>query len=112
MSESLLAVAIIEAMFQMRRKSAEAFLNGLRVADVGEHMIKQWKLGILGGHGQACHRHQSEQAHGFQRHGLAAGVRPADHQDPPLRVQLQRQWNDPHPFGTKQSFEQRVPSAL
>ena len=64
----------------VRRKGAEVFLDGLVVADIGQHLLEERELGFGGGHRQRRLRHQAEQPDGLQRHGLAAGVGAADQQ--------------------------------
>ncbi len=64
----------------VRGKGAEVFLDGLVVADIGQHLLEERELGLGGGHRQAGLRHQAEQSHGLQRDGLAAGVGAADQQ--------------------------------
>ena len=64
----------------VRGKRAEAFLNRLVIADVGQHLVEQRELGFGGGHRQPGVRHQREQADGLQCDRLAAGIRAADEQ--------------------------------
>ena len=61
---------------------AQALRDRLLVADVGEYRLEHRDLRILGdGDEQAGLRHQRQQPRRLQRDGLAAGVRPGDHQD-------------------------------
>ena len=50
------------------------------VADIGQHLLEDRKLGFGRGHGQPGLRHQGEQADGLQRDRFAAGVGAADQQ--------------------------------
>ena len=58
----------------VRGKRAQVFLNGLIVADIGQHLVEEGELSLGGGHGKGRLRHQAEQTHGLQRHRLAAGT--------------------------------------
>jgi len=49
----------------VRGERAEVFLNGLIVADIGQHLAEERELGLGGGHGQGRLRHEAEQADGL-----------------------------------------------
>ena len=73
----------------VRREGRQALLDALLVADVGEHLLEDRhpRAGV-GGDMQAALRHQRQQAHGLERHRLAAGVRAGDQQDAEAAAQL------------------------
>ena len=62
------------------REGREAHLDRLPVADVGEHLVEDGQRGRLGGRPQPGLVEERGEAEGLQRHGLAARVRPADHE--------------------------------
>ncbi len=62
------------------RKTAEAFLDGLLIADVRQHLLEERKLRFRRRHGQPRLRHERQQSYGLHRNRLAAGVRAADQQ--------------------------------
>ena len=74
----------------VRRKSREVGGDGLLVADVGQHLIEHRHLGAIGGHWNSGLRGKRSQADRFQRHGLAAGVRPADYHHRFVAAERQR----------------------
>ena len=57
------------------RKTAEAFLNRLLVADFRQHLLEQRELRFRRRHRQRRLRHQSQQPHGLHRNRFPAGVR-------------------------------------
>ena len=62
-------------------EGTEALLDGLLVSDIGKNLFEYRQLRALKGRDvESCLSHQGEQAHGFERYGLAAGVRSGDHQ--------------------------------
>ncbi len=64
----------------MRGKRAEALLDALLVADIGEHVrIDRQLRAIERGHVHTGLSHQAEQTDSLERDGLAAGVRTGDH---------------------------------
>ena len=62
----------------VRGERREVLLDRLVVADVGEDCVEDGQLGAIGRHGNSRLRHQSQQAHGLERDGFAAGVGAAD----------------------------------
>ena len=65
----------------MRGEGGKRLLDGLLVADVRKHAFECRKLRpLLRGNEHAAHRHQCKESDGFERHGLAAGVRARDNQ--------------------------------
>ena len=87
-----------EDAYDVRHVSGEGrkrLLDGLFVADVGEHVVKDCQLrAMLRRHLQAGLRHQRKQTGGLERHGLAAGVRAGDDQRGEVRAQTDVQRND------------------
>ena len=59
-------------------EGGKILLDGLVVADVGEHSVEDRKLGAIGGDGQAGLGHEGEEADGFQGDGFASGVGAGD----------------------------------
>ena len=60
----------------VRGERRKRLLDRLLVADIGENLIEYRKLRPqIGRHLQARHRHEREQADGFERNGFAARVR-------------------------------------
>ena len=68
-------------------------LNALLVANVGVDAVQQGKDGLFGGNLQPGMGHQRQQAHGFQRHGFAAGIRAGNDHHPPVAAQFQVKGN-------------------
>ena len=62
----------------VRGERREVLLDGLVIADVGEHGIEHRQLGALGRDRDSGLRHQHQQADGLERHRLPAGVGAAD----------------------------------
>ena len=78
----------------MRRERAQAGLDRLLVADVGEHRSEDRHARAVGRrNSQARLRHQRQQPGGLQGDGLAAGVRARDQQDTRRRNHLDRDGN-------------------
>ena len=96
----------------VRGEGAEVFLDGLVVADIGQHRGKDRELGFGGGHGQAGLRHQAEQAHGLQGHGLAAGVGAADQQRAAVAGEFERDGDGTLAAAAQHVGEQRVARVL
>ncbi len=96
-------------MEQMAREAGQAFGDRLLVADIGQHVIEQWKLGFGAGDGNGGMSHKREQAGGFHSDGLAAGIWAAD-QETALRIaQLEGDRNNRLILLTQDRFEQRMP---
>jgi len=76
-------------VLHMAAEGAEILLDALFVADVGIDAVKhaQAALGFDRDH-QAGLGHQGKQADGLQRHCLAAGIRPGDHDNVGVFVQV------------------------
>ncbi len=64
----------------MGGEGGEILLDGLIVADVGEHGVEDGELGSVGRDGDSGLRHEGEEADGFQGDGFAAGVGAGDDQ--------------------------------
>ena len=79
----------------MRGEGAQALLDALLVADVGEDVLIDRQLGaILGGNVHARLRHQAEQPHRLERDRLAASVRTGNDDHPRLAVEPEVERND------------------
>ena len=61
------------------REGREAHRDRLLVADVGEHPVEDGQLDVVGGQAQAALVERRDETERLQRDGLAARVRPADH---------------------------------
>ena len=86
----------------MRRKGAEALLDALLVADIGEDFFKDGYLRMLFRRNvQACLRHQCEQTDGLERDGLTAGVRAGNHDYKELAAKVKV---DRHDFACEQGM--------
>ena len=93
----------------VRREGAQALLDRLVVAHVGQHLVEERELRLRAGHRQAGLRHQRQQAHGLQRDRLAAVVGPADQQRPRVAFQPQRHRHDGLSLAAQHVLEQRMP---
>ena len=68
----------------------EAHLDRLLVADVGQHVVEDGQLGVLGRRAQAALVHRGE-PEGLERDGLTARVGAADHDCPQVaRLEVDR----------------------
>ena len=76
----------------------EILLDGLVVADVGQHGVEDGKLGAIGGNWHAGLSHQSQQADGFQSHCFAAGVWAGDDQFAAVAFEFDAYGNDVQTF--------------
>ena len=83
-------------------------LDGLVVADIGQHGIEHRQLGAVGGDWNAGLRHQGQQADGFQGHGFSAGVGTGDDQFEAFAFEFDADGNDVPAFCFQVSLEQRV----
>ena len=92
----------------MGGEGREILLDGLVVADVGQHGIEDGKLGAVGGDGNAGLRHQSQQADGFQGHGFAAGVGAGDDQLAAVAFEFDADGNDVSALWLQVAFQQWV----
>ena len=92
----------------MRRKRRKVLLDGLVVANVGEHAIEDGHLGALGGKRNTRLRHQRQQPDRLERHGFAAGVGAADDQLTMLGVEFDGQRNHGNALGFQGPLQQRV----
>ena len=72
----------------VRGKCRERCLNRLRIADIGQERREHRKIRSRGRHRNARLCHHRQQRRGLQRHGFAAGIRPADNELPLFRRQL------------------------
>ncbi len=99
-------------MRNVRRKSAQALLDRLIVADVRQHLLKNWKLSFTARHGQAGLRHERQQSGGLERHRLSARVRPADEQRAALGVKLQADRYSSLALPPQNVLQQRMPRVL
>ena len=81
------------------------------VADVGQHLIEQRKLGFERGNRQPGVGHQREQADGFERDGFAAGVGAADQQRAHRLIERKRNRDDALSLRAQDVFEQRMAGA-
>ncbi len=82
--------------------------DGLLIANVHQHPVKQRQLGTLGRYGDARLRRQCRQAHGLKRDGFAAGVRPADDQNRLVAAQGQRYGDNSPASAAEFVFEHRM----
>ena len=96
----------------VRGEGAEVLLDRLVVADIGQHLLEERKLGLGGGHGQAGLRHQAEQPDGLQRDRFAAGVGAADEQRAALLVEFQTDRHGGFAAAAQHILEQRVARVL
>ena len=78
-------------VFDVGREGGEVLFDGLRVADVAEHVLKHGDLGAFRrGKEDAARRHQAKEAAHLQRDRLAARVRAGDEQHAVISAQRQR----------------------
>ena len=97
----------------VRGKGGERLLDGLLVADVGEHLVEHGQLAAVGGGDlQAGLRHQRKQPHGLQRHRLAAGVGAGDDQRGELAAHPQRGGHDLFRVDERMAGAHEVDAAL
>ena len=65
----------------MRGESGEGLLNALLIPNIREHMCEDGNTALIRDRDhQTAHRHQREQAHGFDGYGLAARIGAGNHQ--------------------------------
>ena len=83
-------------------------LDGLVVADIGQHRIEHRQLGAVRGDGNAGLRHQGQQANRFQGHGFSAGVRAGDDQFQAFAFEFDADGNDVPAFCFQVALQQRV----
>ena len=91
----------------MGAEGGQRLLDALLVADVGKDAVETGKDGFVGGDVQSGVGQHGQQAGGFQRHGLAAGVGAGNQQDAPPRVQRQADGN----YAAVAAGQQRMPGA-
>ena len=78
----------------MRGERAQAFLDGLVIADVRQDLLENRQLGLLSRDRQSRLRHQHQQADRLQRYGLSARIGTADQQCAAGGVELERNRHD------------------
>ena len=84
-------------------EGGEVLLQGLLIADVGQHQLAPGKGGgAAAGQKQAGAGHQGRQAHTFERDGFAAGVGAGDRHHPQLRAHLHAHRH--HPMAALAAF--------
>src|SRR5204862_2984654 len=88
---------------------AEALLNGLVIADVGQNLLEDGQLCFRAWDWQTRLRHQDQQADRLQRYRFAAGVGTADQQRAALRIQLQGDRLNGFALPPQHIFQKRVP---
>src|SRR5689334_6583483 len=92
----------------MAGEAAEAFGNGLLVADIGEHIGEQGELGLGAGDGKSGVRHKREQAGGFESDRFTASVRAADEQATALLGEFEAERDYWLTLLAENGFEQRM----
>ena len=90
------------------RECRKILLDGLVVADIGQHRIKYGQLGAVRGNWNAGLRHQRQQAHGFQGNSFSAGVWTGDDQFKIFAFEFDADRNDLPTLGFQVSLQQRV----
>ncbi len=75
----------------MRGKCRKICRNGLFIPNIRQHVIKDRHLRAFRRHRNSGLCRKRRQAHRFQRHRLASGVRPADHHHRFIATQRERQ---------------------
>ena len=92
----------------VRRESRKILLNGLVVANIGEHGVEHRKLSPISRHRKSRLRHQRQQADGLECDGLAAGIRSRDDELPSFAFQFHTDRDDGNSFRPKIALQQRM----
>jgi len=101
------ASSISRTCANVRRKTAEALLDGLLVADVGSTWSKSGNSASAAGTADRL-SHESQQSDGLHGDGLAAGIRSTDQQRALVFVKLQADGDDLLLLPAQHVFEQRM----
>ena len=92
----------------VRRKGREILLDGLVIANVGEHRIEDGQLGALGRNRNTRLRHQRQQSDGLERYGFSAGIGTADDELAMLAVKFDGERNHGNVPGLQGPLQQRM----
>src|ERR1044071_6845282 len=92
----------------VRGEGGKILLDRLVIADIGKNGIKDRQPRRGGGHGNAGLRHERQQSNGFEAHGFAAGVGPADDELAMAAIHLKRERDYLAAFCFQIAFEQRM----
>ncbi|GBD29270.1 hypothetical protein HRbin32_00357 [bacterium HR32] len=91
------------------REGGQVLLDALLVPDVREHRTEHARPAVgVRGDGEAGLRHQGQQPHGLEGHGLAARVGAGDHQRPELLAKPHVHGDHAAPVAARALHEQRV----